>query len=79
MYGAGTDCLLSVIEEVDPATLHVALVCHNPGVSDLASWLCHDFSAGMPTCGVVTLEIDAESWSGLPSRCGRLVDFDHPG
>jgi phosphohistidine phosphatase len=79
LYGAGVERLLAAIEEADPAHAHLAIVCHNPGISTFVRWLCAEVHLGMPTCGVARIELDVQSWFGLEPRCGRLVDFDHPG
>lgn len=79
LYGAGVEQLLTVLEETDPAARHVAIVCHNPGVSSFTRWLCAEFHGGMRTCAMARIALDAESWFDLAQHRGRLVDFDEPG
>ena len=64
----------------------VMLIGHNPGIADLANWLCiqgkADQRASMvrkfPTGAVATIEFDVEDWSDVDAETGRLVDFATP-
>jgi phosphohistidine phosphatase len=70
--GRGPDCVM--------------LVGHNPGLADLASWLCGEAKAEQraslarkfPTAAVAVLEFDVEDWADVDAETGRLVDFATP-
>ena len=34
--------------------------------------------ANIPTCGVVRLELDTDSWRAVAPGCAQLLDFDYP-
>jgi phosphohistidine phosphatase len=64
----------------------VMLVGHNPGIADLANWLCSDGDAAargalarkFPTGAVAVIDFDAEDWKDVDAETGRLVDFATP-
>jgi phosphohistidine phosphatase len=64
----------------------VMLVGHNPGIADLASWLCSHGKADQrarlarkfPTGAIAVIEFDVEDWGDVEADTGRLVDFVTP-
>lgn len=57
---------------------HLALVGHNPGLTDLGQWLCAQAPDWLPTCGMLTLDLDIDEWSEVDRECATLVDYDYP-
>lgn len=57
---------------------HVALVGHNPGISDLAEWLCPNAPGWLPTCAILTLKLDISSWKKIKKGSGHIVHYDYP-
>lgn len=64
----------------------IMLVGHNPGIADLANWLCSQGNAEQrarmarkfPTGAAAVLEFDVEDWADVDAETGRLVDFSTP-
>ncbi len=64
----------------------VMLVGHNPGIADLANWLCHDgdpdsraaLSRKFPTGAIAVIDFDVEDWREVDADTGRLVAFMTP-
>lgn len=64
----------------------VMLVGHNPGIADLASWLCSEGDAArrahlarkFPTGAVAVIEFNVDDWRDVDAETGRLVDFATP-
>ena len=62
------------------------LVGHNPGIADLANWLCShgkaeqraDLARKFPTGAVAVIEFDVEDWADVDAETGRLIDFATP-
>jgi phosphohistidine phosphatase len=54
------------------------IVGHNPGLTDFANYLQAGLTDNIPTCGVVSFEIDCEDWI-LDDDAGiELMIFDYP-
>jgi phosphohistidine phosphatase len=64
----------------------VMLVGHNPGIADLAAWLCShgktdqraSLARKFPTGAIAVIEFDVEDWADVDAETGRLVDFATP-
>lgn len=64
------DNLLNILEEVASEYDTVAIVGHNPSVSDLSSWFSGGHSGYMPVSGVCCFTFSAERWSEIgPDNC----------
>ena len=77
IFEAKEKTLIKIIQGLSKQK-YVALVGHNPGLSDLANWLCPDSPEWLPTCAVLTLELDVDSWSRVKQGCGRILVYDYP-
>ncbi len=62
LYLASVDKLLDVIAEQDPAFNSIVVVGHNPGLTDLANHLLPGVTDSIPTCGIVSLNIETDTW-----------------
>ena len=79
LYLASSKDMLKVIQELGETAAHLALVGHNPGITDFADQLASERSmVNMPTGGVFTLEFDIARWSELAFGTGVNADFDYP-
>jgi phosphohistidine phosphatase len=77
LYNASAFELLEIIQELDDALEHVMLFGHNPGLTDLANELGCDID-NIPTCGVVELRFEVDSWANISDADPACADFDYP-
>jgi phosphohistidine phosphatase len=64
----------------------VMLVGHNPGIADLANWLCSEgdvakrgaLARKFPTGAVAIIDFEVEDWREVDAETGRLVEFVTP-
>ncbi len=76
LYLASPGEILTTIQNIPEHINSIALVAHNPGISELAEALSGSCIGNIPTCGIVHLHSDSENWSlGSPFT---LMDFDYP-
>ncbi len=78
IYEADTKSLLDVIVNIDDNYEKVALFGHNPGITDLASYLAGANSPDMPTAAVVWIEFAVEEWKYISQDTGTILLFDYP-
>ena len=62
LYLASLPVLLSFIENLSNAHRHIALVGHNPGLTELCNTLGAGDLGNLPTCGVFTVQFSADDW-----------------
>lgn len=79
LYLASAKQLLISLKQQDDSTLHLLVVGHNPGISELADQLSeHRRIDGMPTASVVSMELSITTWQALRPATGFNVEFDYP-
>ena len=78
LYGASVNTILDVIRDQDPGFNNIMLVGHNPGLTQFANLLVPDITPNLPTCGVVSVVIDADNWDHQSWPDATLVLFDYP-
>ncbi len=57
---------------------HVAVVGHNPGLTELVAWLTADALENLPTCGVATIAVEGERYADGRDHRGRLELLETP-
>jgi len=72
IYTAATSTLIVIIQEWDDTWERVMMVGHNPGIAAMAAVLTGEGVGHVPTCSVLGLGLDVESWSDVAPGCGTL-------
>jgi len=78
LYNASRREILNFIKRLDNKYESIAIVGHNPGLTDLVHFLLYDFDYELPTCAVVGIDLDLEKWSDIKSGTGSLKFFEYP-
>jgi len=78
LYLANPATMLATIRESDPKTELLAVIAHNPGITDLANLLAGYCIDNMPTCSVALLDLNTDVWGDAGKEPARLIDFDYP-
>lgn len=77
IFEAKTKTLIGLISSLSDHE-HVALTGHNPGLSELAGWLCSESPDWLPTCAVLTIALDIDRWGKIKKGCGHILNYDFP-
>jgi phosphohistidine phosphatase len=78
MYHAPHQKLLEIVNSIDDKYDFIALIGHNPGLTDFANYLCDEMAYNIPTCGMVYLKFSFDQWQMLSKETGELMFFDYP-
>jgi phosphohistidine phosphatase len=78
LYHASLDQLRACIQQWPADWQQVWLFGHNPGLSDLARWLCDEAPAELPTCAVAQLALPPDPWSRLAPGSASLRCYLYP-
>jgi phosphohistidine phosphatase len=79
LYLASPKAMLGVVQELGGTAKHLAVVGHNPGITEFADKLSAERSIdNMPTCAVYRLEFEIDDWSELVWGSGVNAEFDYP-
>jgi phosphohistidine phosphatase len=77
IYEAPFKSILKVINQLDNQNDIVAIFGHNPGLTDLVSYL-DGYLDNMPTCSVVYIEFPFDDWRMISEGTGKVLLFDYP-
>jgi phosphohistidine phosphatase len=79
IYMADVDDLLAVIWSLDDTLDHVMFFGHNPGLTDLVNTLSpYQTIDNIPTCGVIELDFETDTWASVADIVPTRMDFDYP-
>ncbi|GHA08125.1 phosphohistidine phosphatase [Arenicella chitinivorans] len=78
LYTFDSAALLGVLQCLPDATQCIAVVGHNPAITELVNRLANESLTNVPTSGIVQLACDLESWAELCTGCAELVQFTAP-
>lgn len=78
LYLAAPATLLAALADVDASLKCVALVAHNPGMTDLANQLSEARIDNLPTSGIFMTELDDGAWSDFGRKQARFAGFLSP-
>ena len=77
LYEASYKEILKVINLIDDKYQNVLLVCHNPGITDLANYISNYFIENISTSGMVGLSTSS-SWKNISENGCTLLFYDYP-
>lgn len=78
IYEANVTALLKVVNHFSNDAERVALVGHNPGLTDFINYLADAHLYNLPTAGVVVIDFPFDDWSLISQHTGSLFLFDCP-
>ena len=79
LYLPSSGEIIEILKTVDDGINNVAIIGHNPSLTDLASHLQDDERIdNIPTCGAVLLSFHITSWKQIGSQKADLEFFIYP-
>ena len=77
IYEASVFSLVKIINDTPAEYDFIALVGHNPGISELLYYLTGQMQ-DVPTCAMMLIEFDKNDWASITSDEGKLTYYDYP-
>ena len=78
IYRASIKQMMALISGADDKVEHLLVVGHNPTFTLLTETLCKRDFGNLPTCGIVEMSLDYESWAYCSEGLFNLKSFDYP-
>ncbi len=79
LYHASKKVLNEVVRGLSNDWNHVAIFCHNPGITYFADALVEEVSIdNMPTCGVFAVNIHVNNWNEFTAGNNSFLFFEWP-
>ncbi|MBL1232313.1 MAG: histidine phosphatase family protein [Flavobacteriales bacterium] len=78
LYHPSKENFIRVLEDLPDELESVALVSHNYGISEFADYLTENFMEAMPTCAVVCIALEIDSWKEIVKGLGTTKWYIYP-
>lgn len=78
IYEASEKEILNIIHQTPDEIEALMLVGHNPTFTMLANTLANEMIVNIPTCGVVSIDLNVKHWQDVKPGVGVLERFDFP-
>ena len=78
IYGAYSNDLLDIVENLDENLSTVMLVGHNPTLENLVDELTESFDTVLKTCSLAVLRTTKKSWSDIRMGDFKLIELKNP-
>ena len=78
LYLASLDRLLDVIVAQDASINNLMTVGHNPGLTSLVNFFSPGLTDNLPTCGIVSVSMDTDSWNLYTPPKASLDFYEYP-
>ncbi len=78
LYDANVRELLGVVHRLPDRATTVALVAHNPGLTDLGNFLSGEHIENLPTCALASISFELDTWQAVWRDSGRLTRYEYP-
>jgi phosphohistidine phosphatase len=78
MYLSGPLKLLEIVRQLDAMLTGVMLVGHNPTITEFVNSMSGANISNVPTCGLVTLKLNSDTWAKAAFDDATFVEFDYP-
>ncbi len=78
IYHESSRSIMSFISTLDDDWDTVAMFGHNPDFTSLASLFTNEYFSNVPTCGIVCIDFNVDTWEDTGEALGTLRFFKFP-
>ena len=78
LYDSSYDTYRYVLDSLDEKYNSVFIVGHNPTITETGEILSGAILTNMPTCSIVCMEFDVDSFKDIEEGSGKILFFDYP-
>lgn len=78
LYHCGITEYLEFLSTLNNNLKHVYIFSHNPGTTNFTNFLCNESIFNVPTCGVIHIAIEINTWEEISRDSGKIKHFLTP-
>jgi len=78
LYMADTNEYYNIIRKAPKKVYKLMLFSHNYGITYFANNISNSNIDNIPTCGVVRIDFEIDSWKDIENQKGNLIYFEYP-
>lgn len=78
LYHASQRTITNIIQSIDNNKQTGFIFCHNPGINDFANYYSDNFYENIPTCGILSFNLQFDNWEDWSKETVKFHFFDYP-
>ncbi|NOX15723.1 MAG: histidine phosphatase family protein [Epsilonproteobacteria bacterium] len=78
LYESSYDTYRYLLDSLDDKLNSIFIVAHNPTITQVGEVLSGAILTNMPTCSIVCIEFDTQSFKDIKNGEGKILFFDYP-
>ena len=78
IYNSSYLNLNEIINNLDNNINSVALIGHNPGLTNFSNYLTNNYIDNIVTCGIVKIELEIDNWLEIVEGIGTKIFYIYP-
>lgn len=78
LYESSHEKYLTLIHQIDDTCNAVFIIAHNPEITEVGEILSGAILSNIPTCAIVCIEFDVQSFKEIGEDSGKVLFFDYP-
>lgn len=78
LYESSPEEYLRVLRNVNDSFRSIFLIAHNPTLTEVGELLSGAILTNIPTCSIVCIEFDVNSFKDIEEGSGKILFFDYP-
>lgn len=78
IYERGSKYIINLLSKQDDNINTVILIGHNPDITSMATYFSGEFFDNVPTCGIISVKFNFDSWDNISTKNGELLFSEFP-
>jgi len=78
LYEGSYEGYLDLIHTIDDHYSSIFIIAHNPTITEVGERLSGAILSNIPTCAIVCISFDVESFKEITEESGHILFFDYP-
>ncbi len=78
LYDSSYDSYMYLLESLNDKYDSIFIIAHNPTITEAGERLSGAILTNMPTCSIVCIEFDTNSFKEIKEGNGKVLFFDYP-
>jgi phosphohistidine phosphatase len=78
LYDSSYQAYRYLLDSLDDSLNSIFMVAHNPTITEVGETLSGAILTNMPTCSIVCIEFDVQSFKDIKENSGKILFFDYP-
>jgi len=78
LYEGSYESYLDLIHTIDDHYSSIFIIAHNPTITEVGERLSGAILSNIPTCAIVCISFDVESFKEITEESGHILFFDYP-